>query len=53
MDVQIPGVVVATVRDEASGQVLVSVEIAADDAARTASGAALGRVAVVLDSREN
>lgn len=53
VDVQIPGLVVATVRDEASGQMQVSVEIAEDDAARIASGAALGRVAVVLDSREN
>ena len=53
VDVVIPGVVVATDRDEASGQVGVSVEVAQDDAATAAAGAALGRVALVLDSRDN
>ncbi|MBK7822060.1 MAG: hypothetical protein IPJ61_13585 [Tessaracoccus sp.] len=53
VDLVIPGVVVATARDEASGQVGVSVEVAQDDAATAAAGAALGRVALVLDSRDN
>lgn len=52
-DVVVPGVVVAFARDDASGQASVSVEVAEADAARTAAGSALGRVAVVLDSREN
>lgn len=53
VDVVIPGVVVATARDEASGQVSVSVDVAEADAARTAAAAALGRAALVLDSRDN
>lgn len=53
VDVVIPGVVVATARDEASGQVTVSVDVAEADAPRTAAAAALGRAALVLDSRDN
>ncbi|MBB1510961.1 SAF domain-containing protein [Tessaracoccus sp. MC1756] len=53
VDVIIPGTVVATARDEASGQVGVSVEVGQDDAPKAAAGAALGRVALVLDSRDN
>ncbi len=53
VDVVIPGLVVATARDAASGQVTVSVDVAAADAPRTAAAAALGRAAVVLDSRDN
>lgn len=53
VNVVIPGVVVATARDEASGQVSVSVEVDQADAARTAAAAALGRAALVLDSRDN
>lgn len=52
VDVVIPGVVVATARDEASGQVTVSVDVAEADAPRTAAAAALGRAALVLDSRD-
>ncbi len=48
----IPAVVVATARDEASGQVSVSVDVAEADAPRTAAAAALGRAALVLDSRD-
>ncbi|SHJ20408.1 SAF domain-containing protein [Tessaracoccus bendigoensis DSM 12906] len=52
VNVVIPGTVVATARDEASGQVSVSVDVAAADAPRTAAAAALGRAALVLDSRD-
>lgn len=52
VNVVIPAVVVATARDEASGQVSVSVDVAEDDAPRTAAAAALGRAALVLDSRD-
>ena len=53
VDVVIGGVLVATARDEASGQVTVSVDVAEQDAPRTAAAAALGRAALVLDSRDN
>lgn len=52
VNVVIPAVVVATARDEASGQVSVSVDVAEADAPRTAAAAALGRAALVLDSRD-
>ncbi len=51
-DMVIAGVVAATTRDEASGQLTVSVDVAEQDAPRTAAAAALGRAALVLDSRE-
>ena len=52
VDVVIPGVLVATARDEASGQVTVSVDVAEQDAPRTAAAAALAGAALVLDSRD-
>ena len=52
VNVVIPAVVVATARDEASGQASVSVDVAEADAPRTAAAAALGRAALVLDSRD-
>lgn len=51
-DLVVAGVVAATARDEASGQLTVSVDVAEADAPRTAAAAALGRAALVLDSRE-
>ncbi len=51
-EIVVQGNVVASTRDEASGQVMVSVDVAEADAPRTAAAAAMGRVAVVLDSRE-
>lgn len=49
----IEGQVVASARDDASGQVSVSVQVAEGDAARAAAAASMGRAALVLDSRES
>lgn len=48
----VAGQVVAYGRDEASGQVTVSVQVAEADAARAAAAAAMDRAALVLDSRD-
>lgn len=47
----VAGEVVAADRDPASGQMIVSVQVAEADAALASAAAALGRAALVLDSR--